>query len=84
MRDDGKHPDGEIDKKLFTTEHPAWKKLAERMGAAGVRNNALCLCSPVGSGWQGPEMEAAAAAARWWWCCAVRQGGEVECSNSSR
>lgn len=36
MRDDGKHPGGEIDKKLFTTEHPGWKKLAERMAAAGV------------------------------------------------
>ncbi|KAL8376896.1 hypothetical protein RB595_007837 [Gaeumannomyces hyphopodioides] len=36
MRDDGKHPGGEIDKKLFTTEHPAWKKVAEKMAAAGV------------------------------------------------
>ncbi len=36
MRDDGKHPGGEIDKKLFTTEHPAWKKVAERMATAGV------------------------------------------------
>lgn len=36
MRDDGKHPGGEIDKKLFTTEHPAWKKLAEKMVATGV------------------------------------------------
>ncbi|ROW09894.1 hypothetical protein VPNG_06259 [Cytospora leucostoma] len=36
MRDDGRHPGGEIDKKLFTTEHPAWRKLAERMAAAGV------------------------------------------------
>ncbi|KAJ9158015.1 Transporter sec24 [Coniochaeta hoffmannii] len=36
MRDDGKHPGGEPDKKLFTTEHPAWKKIAERMVAAGV------------------------------------------------
>ena len=36
LRDDGKHAGGEIDKKLFTTEHPAWKKLAERMAAAGI------------------------------------------------
>lgn len=36
MRDDGKHPGGEPDKKLFTTEHPAWKKVAERMVAQGV------------------------------------------------
>lgn len=36
MRDDGKHPGGEIDKKLFNTEHPEWKKAAEKMTAAGV------------------------------------------------
>ncbi|KAK7953933.1 Sec23/Sec24 trunk domain-containing protein [Apiospora saccharicola] len=36
MRDDGKHPGGEIDKKLFSTEHPEWKKVAEKMTAAGV------------------------------------------------
>ncbi|KAI2627841.1 beta-sandwich domain of Sec23/24 [Hypoxylon sp. NC1633] len=36
MRDDGKYPGGEIDKKLFSTEHPAWKKAAEKMVAAGV------------------------------------------------
>lgn len=36
MRDDGKHPGGEIDKKLFNTEHPEWKKVAEKMTAAGV------------------------------------------------
>ncbi|KAI0458263.1 hypothetical protein F5B21DRAFT_21363 [Xylaria acuta] len=36
MRDDGKYPGGEIDKKLFTTEHPGWKKIAEKMVAAGV------------------------------------------------
>lgn len=36
MRDDGKHPGGEIDKKLFTTEHPAWKKLAEKMASSGI------------------------------------------------
>ncbi|CAJ2509061.1 Uu.00g140870.m01.CDS01 [Anthostomella pinea] len=36
MRDDGKYPGGEVDKKLFSTEHPAWKKTAEKMVAAGV------------------------------------------------
>ncbi|KAH8673468.1 hypothetical protein BX600DRAFT_455341 [Xylariales sp. PMI_506] len=36
MRDDGKHPGGELDKKLYTTEHPAWKKAAEKMVASGV------------------------------------------------
>ncbi|KAI0107403.1 beta-sandwich domain of Sec23/24 [Hypoxylon sp. NC0597] len=36
MRDDGKYPGGEIDKKLFSTEHPAWRKVAEKMVAAGV------------------------------------------------
>ncbi|KAI0554867.1 hypothetical protein F4679DRAFT_525259 [Xylaria curta] len=36
MRDDGKYPGGEIDKKLFTTEHPGWKKTAEKMVAAGA------------------------------------------------
>ncbi|GAP90833.1 putative Sec23 Sec24 trunk domain-containing protein [Rosellinia necatrix] len=36
MRDDGKYPGGEIDKKLFTTEHPGWKKTTEKMAAAGV------------------------------------------------
>jgi protein transport protein SEC24 len=36
MRDDGKHPGGEPDKKLFSTEHPAWRKLAEKMVSLGV------------------------------------------------
>lgn len=36
MRDDGNHPGGDIDKKLYSTEHPAWKKVAEKMVAAGV------------------------------------------------
>lgn len=36
MRDDGKHPGGELDKKLYTSEHPDWKKTSERMVAAGV------------------------------------------------
>ncbi|WZH42480.1 COPII-coated vesicle component SEC24 [Fusarium acuminatum] len=36
MRDNGNHPGGEIDKKLYTTEHPAWKKVAEKMAASGV------------------------------------------------
>ncbi|KHO02081.1 Sec23/Sec24 family protein [Metarhizium album ARSEF 1941] len=36
MRDDGNHPGGELDKKLHTTEHPAWKKVAEKMAASGI------------------------------------------------
>ena len=36
MRDDGKHPLGEMDKKLYTTEHPGWRKAAERMTGAGI------------------------------------------------
>jgi protein transport protein SEC24 len=36
LRDDGKYPGDEIDKKLFTTEHPGWRKMAERMVAAGA------------------------------------------------
>lgn len=36
LRDDGKHTGGEPDKKLLSTEHPAWKKVAERMVAVGV------------------------------------------------
>ncbi|KAK4124636.1 hypothetical protein N657DRAFT_680581 [Parathielavia appendiculata] len=36
MRDDGKHPGGEPDKKLFSTEHPAWRKVAEKMVSVGV------------------------------------------------
>ncbi|KAI6780762.1 uncharacterized protein J7T54_001070 [Emericellopsis cladophorae] len=36
MRDDGNHPGGELDKKLYTTEHPGWRKAAEKMVASGV------------------------------------------------
>ncbi|KAK0713064.1 hypothetical protein B0T26DRAFT_741913 [Lasiosphaeria miniovina] len=36
LRDDGKHPGGEPDKKLFTTEHPAWRKIAEKMVSIGA------------------------------------------------
>lgn len=36
LRDDGNRPGGESDKKLYTTEHPAWKKVAEKMTSAGV------------------------------------------------
>lgn len=36
LRDTGNQPGGEIDKKLYTTEHPAWKKVAEKMAASGV------------------------------------------------
>ena len=36
MRDDGKHIGGEMDKKLYTTDHPGWTKASERMVSAGV------------------------------------------------
>ncbi|KAG6044545.1 hypothetical protein E4U17_000513 [Claviceps sp. LM77 group G4] len=36
MRDEGNHPGGELDKKMYTTEHPAWKKVAEKMTASGI------------------------------------------------
>ena len=36
LRDDGSNAGGEIDKKLLTTEHPAWKKVAEKMASSGV------------------------------------------------
>lgn len=36
MRDDGNHPGGELDKKLYTTEHPGWRKVAEKMVSCGV------------------------------------------------
>lgn len=36
LRDDGKQISGDAEKKLFTTEHPGWRKTAERMVAAGV------------------------------------------------
>lgn len=47
MRDDGKHLGGEIDKKLFNTEHPEWKKVAEKMTAAGVGID-FFLAAPAG------------------------------------
>ncbi|TDZ54575.1 Uncharacterized protein CTRI78_v006216 [Colletotrichum trifolii] len=47
LRDDGKHPGGEIDKKLFSTEHPAWKKVAEKMVATGIGAD-FFLASPSG------------------------------------
>lgn len=36
LRDDGKLHSAENDKKLFTTEHPGWKKTTEKMVQAGV------------------------------------------------
>jgi len=36
LRDDGKIHDAENDKKLFTTEHPGWRKAAEKMVSSGV------------------------------------------------
>jgi protein transport protein SEC24 len=36
LRDDGKQHGGDAEKKLFQTEHPGWRKAAEKMVAAGV------------------------------------------------
>lgn len=36
LRDTGKIQSAENDKKLLTTEHPGWRKIAEKMVAAGV------------------------------------------------
>ncbi|KAH8593852.1 hypothetical protein B0O99DRAFT_515074 [Bisporella sp. PMI_857] len=36
LRDDGKSHGGDAEKKLFNTEHPGWRKVAEKMVAAGV------------------------------------------------
>lgn len=36
LRDDGKQHGGDAEKKLFSTEHPGWRKTAEKMVAAGV------------------------------------------------
>ncbi|CAK7199823.1 COPII coat Sec23p-Sfb3p heterodimer component [Sporothrix eucalyptigena] len=47
MRDDGKHTGGEMDKKLYTTEHPGWRKAAERMTAAGIGVD-FFLAAPAG------------------------------------
>ncbi|TVY23645.1 Uncharacterized protein LHYA1_G008064 [Lachnellula hyalina] len=36
LRDDGKQHGGDAEKKLFSTEHPNWRKTADKMVAAGV------------------------------------------------
>ncbi|RKF81903.1 Uncharacterized protein C4.03c [Golovinomyces cichoracearum] len=36
LRDDGKQHDDDSEKKLFTTEHPGWRKVADKMTQAGV------------------------------------------------
>lgn len=46
LRDDGKQQ-GDAEKKLFTTEHPQWKKIAEKMVAAGVGAD-FFLTAPAG------------------------------------
>jgi protein transport protein SEC24 len=40
-------PDGEIDKALYTTELPGWRKSADRMVAAGIGAD-MFLASPHG------------------------------------
>jgi protein transport protein SEC24 len=47
MRDDGNHPGGELDKKLYTTEHPGWRKVAEKMASSGVGSD-FFLAAPNG------------------------------------
>jgi protein transport protein SEC24 len=36
LRDDGKQHGGDAERKLFNTEHPGWRKTADKMVAAGV------------------------------------------------
>lgn len=36
LRDDGKQHNEDFEKKLFSTEHPGWRKIAEKMSQAGV------------------------------------------------
>jgi protein transport protein SEC24 len=36
LRDDGKQHGADAEKKLLSTEHPGWRKTAEKMVAAGV------------------------------------------------
>lgn len=36
MRDDGKLHNIETEKKLFTTDHPGWKKTANKMVESGI------------------------------------------------
>lgn len=36
LRDDGKQIGGDAEKKLLNTEHPGWRKTAEKMVAAGI------------------------------------------------
>jgi protein transport protein SEC24 len=46
LRED-KHPGGDVDKTLFTTELPGWRKAADRMVAAGIGTD-LFLAAPSG------------------------------------
>lgn len=47
LRDDGKQHGGDAEKKLFNTEHPGWRKIAEKMVAAGVGTD-FFLAAPGG------------------------------------
>jgi protein transport protein SEC24 len=47
LRDDGKVQSGENEKKLFTTEHPDWKKTAEKMAQSGIGVD-MFLAAPSG------------------------------------
>jgi protein transport protein SEC24 len=47
LRDAGKNPGGEIDKSLYTTEVPEWRKAAEKMVASGIGAD-MFLAAPSG------------------------------------
>lgn len=47
MRDEGNHAGGDIDKKLYSTEHPEWRKVAEKMASCGIGAD-FFLASPSG------------------------------------
>ena len=47
LRDDGKQHGGDAEKKLLNTEHPGWRKAAEKMVAAGVGTD-FFLAAPGG------------------------------------
>jgi len=47
MRDTGQHAGAELDKKLYTTDLPGWKKAADRMVTAGIGCD-MFLAAPSG------------------------------------
>jgi protein transport protein SEC24 len=47
LRDDGKQHGGDAEKKLLDTEHPGWRKAADKMVQAGVGTD-FFLAAPGG------------------------------------